>query len=106
MGTCFGSCGLPSRKETSLKEELRIAHAALEKMRADPWRTIDDAESAVARWYECKLCLVAPIACVFLPCGHAMSCDACARAVNEAAFRPVCPLCQIPIEGTTNICFA
>ncbi|XP_068144797.1 death-associated inhibitor of apoptosis 2 [Drosophila tropicalis] len=40
----------------------------------------------------CKVCLDNEVAVVFLPCGHLVTCNQCARVVE-------CPLCRTPIKG-------
>lgn len=36
----------------------------------------------------CKICMDAPIECVFLECGHMATCTACGKVLNE------CPICR------------
>lgn len=54
-------------------------------------------ETALTRLYECKICMDAPIQCVFLPCGHGMSCFLCAKRVVR------CPVCQVEYDRLATI---
>lgn len=36
----------------------------------------------------CKICMDAPIECVFLECGHMATCTNCGKVLNE------CPICR------------
>jgi hypothetical protein len=38
--------------------------------------------------YVCKVCMDAPVDCVFLECGHMVTCVACGKQMNE------CPICR------------
>jgi hypothetical protein len=42
----------------------------------------------------CVVCLDAPPACVFAPCGHVCACAACARRVGET-----CPMCRARVRS-------
>ena len=42
----------------------------------------------------CKICMVSDANLVFLPCGHLVSCAACAPALQN------CPICRALIKGT------
>ncbi|RNA13239.1 E3 ubiquitin- ligase NEURL1B [Brachionus plicatilis] len=56
---------------------------------------------------ECKICLDAPIECVFYSCGHMCLCWNCANALKEKAVKdsnqnktsknPACPICRVEI---------
>jgi hypothetical protein len=36
----------------------------------------------------CKICMDAPIECVFLECGHSLGCISCCKVLSE------CPICR------------
>ena len=44
----------------------------------------------------CKVCLDADVQIVFLPCGHFVCCQNCAREVSQ------CPMCRIDIMGSVR----
>ncbi|WAR06732.1 BIR7A-like protein [Mya arenaria] len=44
----------------------------------------------------CKICMVSDANVVFLPCGHLVSCAACAPALQ------LCPICRATIRGTVR----
>lgn len=46
---------------------------------------------------QCKICIDAEIDCVFLPCGHLISCSVCAPKLRT------CPVCRAFIRGTVKI---
>jgi hypothetical protein len=48
--------------------------------------------SAGAEMVRCMLCCVAPVNCVFLPCGHLAACLTCAARLLGAVMR--CPVCR------------
>lgn len=50
------------------------------------------------RKYECKLCMEHTIEKVFLPCGHALSCNRCAQKIGN-----FCPVCETRIETQTPL---
>lgn len=78
----------------ALRQEIRDARALLEEARerADAWKVADAAESAVARRYECKLCMARPYGAAFLPCGHVLCCAECAAGAAS------CPVCSERVE--------
>ncbi|XP_070507254.1 putative leucine-rich repeat-containing protein DDB_G0290503 [Chironomus tepperi] len=45
----------------------------------------------------CKICMDAPIECVFLDCGHSVSCISCGKVLNE------CPICRSYIVRVVRI---
>ncbi|XP_021360355.1 putative inhibitor of apoptosis [Mizuhopecten yessoensis] len=47
----------------------------------------------------CKICLQNPVAIVFLPCGHLVSCPVCAPALKK------CPICRGPMKATVRVSF-
>lgn len=49
------------------------------------------------RRYECKLCMQRPIRVVFLPCGHALSCEVCCQDLKT------CPICSSRLEDCTFV---
>tara|TARA_B100002051_G_scaffold201447_1_gene191472 strand:+ start:88 stop:420 length:333 start_codon:yes stop_codon:yes gene_type:complete len=63
----------------------------------DAWRRSDRSGDALARVYECKVCFDARIEAVFLPCGHALACEKCARKCER------CPVCRLKAEAITTI---
>ena len=49
----------------------------------------------------CKICMEAEICCVFIPCGHLITCEDCAKTLSVRTFKHVvsgelkkCPLCR------------
>mmetsp|Transcript_18255 Transcript_18255/g.46087 ORF Transcript_18255/g.46087 Transcript_18255/m.46087 type:complete len:135 (-) Transcript_18255:525-929(-) len=54
--------------------------------------------AAPAERIECCVCLSTRFPTRFVPCGHAICCRACTRAVRASA-RPQCPFCDVPITG-------
>lgn len=48
---------------------------------------------------ECIVCMNAPVACVFAPCGHVCCCDACATHRSMVA----CPLCRAHIDNKISV---
>ena len=61
-----------------------------------------DPDSPSVRWpgkaLPCQICLDAPRAAVFLPCRHAVACDACAAALTGQP-RARCPICRTPVAS-------
>ncbi|KAG5676806.1 hypothetical protein PVAND_006614 [Polypedilum vanderplanki] len=45
----------------------------------------------------CKICMDAPIECVFLECGHSLGCISCCKVLNE------CPICRSYIVRVVRI---
>ncbi|XP_076466346.1 E3 ubiquitin-protein ligase XIAP-like [Babylonia areolata] len=45
---------------------------------------------------QCKICLDREVSVIFLPCGHLVTCTACAPALRA------CPLCRSGIKGTVR----
>lgn len=45
----------------------------------------------------CKICMDAPIECVFLECGHSIGCTACGKILSE------CPICRSYIVRVVRI---
>lgn len=45
----------------------------------------------------CKICMDAPIECVFLECGHMATCTACGKVLSE------CPICRSYIVRVVRI---
>ncbi len=48
----------------------------------------------------CTICLEAPSACAFLPCGHLCVCEGC---VHLAAAKKQCPVCRSKATGYTRV---
>jgi cell division septation protein DedD len=44
----------------------------------------------------CRVCMDVEINTVFLPCGHLVCCDGCARSLQQ------CPICRTHIRGTVK----
>ena len=49
----------------------------------------------------CKICMEAEICCVFIPCGHLITCEKCAKTLSVRTFKHVvsgelkkCPVCR------------
>ena len=45
----------------------------------------------------CKICMIEKISRVFIPCGHATSCEKCTNEIN------ICPICRANIERSVEI---
>ena len=85
-----------------LKEQLSLADTQIKELRsrlkAESNETIlRSGGNALEQMYECKLCMNVPIQCVFLPCGHTLSCHACSVPLQK------CPVCRMEIEDTTSL---
>ncbi|KAH8402299.1 hypothetical protein KR009_011166 [Drosophila setifemur] len=54
------------------------------------WKTMQAAPAVekLATDELCKICMDAPIECVFLECGHMATCTSCGKVLNE------CPICR------------
>ncbi|KAH8304257.1 hypothetical protein KR059_005164 [Drosophila kikkawai] len=54
------------------------------------WKTMREAPAVekLATDELCKICMDAPIECVFLECGHMATCTSCGKVLNE------CPICR------------
>ncbi|XP_060070270.1 baculoviral IAP repeat-containing protein 3-like [Ylistrum balloti] len=76
------------RPRKRLKEKISVPKARLEQENA----TLKERTT-------CKICLQNPVAIVFLPCGHLVSCAQCAPALK------VCPICRGPMKATVRISF-
>ena len=53
----------------------------------------------------CKICMEAEICCVFIPCGHQITCEGCAKTLSIRTFRNAlngelkkCPVCREQIS--------
>lgn len=93
-------CPLPWSPRRVLEDQLRRCQHELHEAHTtsiDPWKVVDQAAHAVARRYECKLCMNACIEAVFLTCGHAMACLECARRCT------VCPVCATEVQSITML---
>lgn len=84
------------RRVAALEHELDGARGELAKLRDRDWSALDAASAVVAQ-YECKICMERPIESAFAPCGHALCCLECARAM------PTCPLCAARVGAVTRI---
>jgi hypothetical protein len=64
---------------------------------------VDDtpASTLISARYEmeCIVCMNAPVACVFAPCGHVCCCAVCAGHRSMVA----CPLCRARIDNKINV---
>lgn len=83
------------REIHELENELYVSRGTA--VRSDVWNIVTKANSFVVQWYECKICMDAPIETVFLPCGHAMSCVTCSANTH------VCPACRLPVSSLTRL---
>ena len=62
--------------------------------------TFNTEKTFVSENYEenlCKICLDNPVNCVFLECGHMMTCIDCSKSIKE------CPICRQHISRTVRV---
>ena len=84
----------------ALERQLAEANETVEVLKEQllsPEYYLKSSGPSLERMYECKLCMNVPIQCVFLPCGHTLSCRACSQKVKK------CPVCQMGIEDRTSL---
>jgi len=70
---------------------------------ADTERTVDETELQLVEQNRklkedrtCKVCMDREINTVFLPCGHLVCCESCAKSLSN------CPICRGVVRGTVK----
>jgi len=81
--------------EPSSAQRLVQAGGELVRVKRERDEAREEAERAVA----CVVCLDAPRAVLFMPCGHAVACAACSGAVAD------CPVCRQPVAQRVRAFF-
>ena len=61
----------------------------------------DDNSGTTANSGLCQICYVNKIECIFLPCGHARTCEECATRIKNSG-KP-CPYCRKSVSTTHRI---
>ncbi|BFZ09504.1 hypothetical protein BsWGS_12542 [Bradybaena similaris] len=63
-------------------------------------RVVEREHSLLSERTTCRVCRTSDVNCIFLPCGHVATCQACADKVTH------CVLCNRAIIGTANVYLA
>ncbi|KAG1673793.1 Baculoviral IAP repeat-containing protein 7-B [Nymphon striatum] len=66
---------------------------SLEIMKTSSLKTLEEENKQLKEQTICKICMDHEIGVTFLPCGHLISCELCAPALN------ICPICRSNIRG-------
>ena len=68
------------------------------------WKGLDvarkedvDTDECLVRFYECKICMNAPLQVALLPCGHVLSCKQCAARLQR------CPACGQTVRQLAHL---
>merc|ERR1712130_320371 len=71
----------------------------LELLRQHQHKLAEDDEAS-----KCKVCMERVIDCVFLNCGHLMTCSCCGeKLVSSSHYTVNCPICQKQISRVAKI---
>lgn len=81
-------------RDRIIKEE-RTQLVKIERMRLIALLSEEEEESS--RPSGCGICLAAPVEMLIEPCGHCVTCVACAPKVTK------CPICRVPVVKTRRI---
>jgi hypothetical protein len=87
-GSGSGSSGSSGSSSGSGLAQLQASHQALTQVK----REKATAEAAAEDRAQCVVCMESDRAVLFLPCGHAVACAACAVGLQQ------CPLCRCEVE--------
>jgi len=70
-------------------------------MRTSEDRDDDDDTNAPTTTGLCQICYDKKIECIFLPCGHARTCEECATRIKNSGHP--CPYCRKSVSTTHRI---
>ena len=88
----------PLQYEESLSQGMEENNIS---MRANEGKDDDDESAAPTTAGLCQICYDKKIECIFLPCGHARTCEECATRIKNSG-QP-CPYCRKSVSTTHRI---
>ncbi|XP_065906401.1 baculoviral IAP repeat-containing protein 2-like isoform X2 [Dysidea avara] len=89
-------CTLSEGVEANSAAELSSSPSSCEESGKDDSTTAAPVNSGL-----CQICYDKKIECIFLPCGHARTCEECATRIKNSG-KP-CPYCRKPVSTTHRI---
>ena len=92
------------QQEQHLSSQLssQLSSTTLSKSNTDASLDRQDGADSPARTRECVVCMGAPRATRFSPCGHSQCCARCARELLLRRGETRCPTCRQPIHKVTK----
>jgi len=87
----------PLSSATPAAESLSSACPGISDLRtAEELEKLEEENRQLKEARTCRVCMDVEINTVFLPCGHLVCCDNCARSLQH------CPICRAEIRGTVK----
>ena len=85
-----------SMKEIQRETTLSVSVVNGDKLNTGDIKSLENEYDKLKNQKLCKICMDGEIVIVFIPCGHFVSCEKCARALNN------CPICREFIKDSVK----
>jgi len=93
---CVSDGSMSSIMATSMASEVIISEKLETQTTADEAAVQLEENRKLKEARTCKVCMDHETNTVFLPCGHLVCCESCAKSLSD------CPICRSLIRGTVK----